>query len=32
MRTEEFEGQQGSHSFGALALSYFFPFDLRLRE
>ena len=27
IRTEEFKGQRGSHSFGALALSYYFPFD-----
>lgn len=29
MRTEEFKGQDDDHSFGALALSFSFPFDPR---
>jgi hypothetical protein len=29
MRTEEFRGQDGKHSFGSIALSYSVPFDMR---
>ena len=29
LRTKEFKGQADSHSFGSIALSYSFPFDLR---
>jgi hypothetical protein len=29
LRTKEFKGQKGEHSFGAVALSYSFQFDLR---
>ncbi len=28
MRTKEFKGQENEHSFGAIAISYSFPFDL----
>ncbi len=29
LRTKEFKGQERAHSFGALAVSYSFPYDLR---
>lgn len=29
LRSKEFKGQEHSHSFGSLAISYSFPFDLR---
>jgi hypothetical protein len=29
LRSKEFKGQENSHSFGAIAISYSFPFDLK---